>query len=111
MAGNATHRLGQCRPPGRKCAAPFLRSFASSRFQSHATFWCTGQPSAAYPIAGCNSSSRPLLPCAFSSVSQALIAPGTVTACADVFSIADMPCCSNQSIVAAAGARPEPFSA
>ena len=98
-------------PFGRNACAPFLRSFASSRFQSHDTFGCTGQPSAAKRIAGCSSSSRPLRPCAFSSVSHALIAPGTVTACAEVLSIAAMPCCSYQSIVAAAGARPEPLSA
>ena len=34
-----------------------------------------------------------------------------VTLCADVFSSAEMPACSYQSMVAAAGARPEPFSA
>ena len=49
---------------------------------------CTGQPSSAKRIAGCSSSSRPLRPCAFSSVSQAEIAPGMVTACAEVFSSA-----------------------
>ncbi len=34
-----------------------------------------------------------------------------MTLCGEVVSIAAMPCCSYQSIVAAAGAWPEPFSA
>ena len=51
------------------------------------------------------------MPCAASSVSHADTAPGTVTVCGEVFSSALMPRPSNQSIVAAAGARPEPLSA
>jgi len=46
-----------------------------------------------------------------SKASQARTAPGIVTAWALIGSSAVMPCASNQSIVAAAGALPEPFSA
>ncbi len=85
-------------PPGRNACAPFLRSLSSVRCQSHDTLSCTGQPSAAKRMAGCSSSSRPLVPCAASRVSQALTAPGMVTACGLVFSMAVMPWLSNQSI-------------
>ena len=71
----------------------------------------TGQPSSAKRMAGCSNSSRPLRPCAFSSVSHALTAPGTVTEWAEVFSSARIWRLSYQSILAAAGARPDPFSA
>ena len=51
------------------------------------------------------------MPCAASSASQAETAPGTVTAWGDVSPSEAMPCPSNQSMLAAAGARPEPLSA
>ena len=52
-----------------------------------------------------------MVPCAASNVSQADTAPGMVTACGDVLSSASMPRLSKKSIVAAAGALPEPLSA
>ena len=52
-----------------------------------------------------------MVPCAPSSLSQAETAPGMVTVWGEVFSSASMPRASNQSMLAAAQARPEPFSA
>ena len=98
-------------PPGRNAAAPVARSFSALRAQSAATRGVTGKPSSANRIAGCSTSSSAFVPCARSSVSHAATAPGTVTPCGELSSSSAMPRASNQSMLAPAGARPEPLSA
>ena len=98
-------------PCGRNASAPVRRSLSSSRAQSNATRAPTGQPSSAKRMAGCSTWSSPIVPCAPSSASHAETAPGMVTVCGEVFSSASMPRSSNQSMLAAAQARPEPFNA
>ena len=90
---------------------PFFCSLGMLEIQSLATRGWIGCPFSANQIAGCSNSSSPLVPKRASSVSHAEMAPGTVTESAEVFSSVLIWRCSNQSIVAAAGARPEPLSA
>src|SRR5258708_4060445 len=62
-------------------APGLLRSLLTQPFQSKPTRGATGKPCSAYLIAGASARASEEVPCAFSSASQASIAPGTLTAC------------------------------
>jgi hypothetical protein len=95
----------------RRAEAGCFDSLPTSPAQSEATRGVTAKPSSAQRIAGCSSASRPSLPWVRLSSSQALIAPGIVTECAEVLTMAVRPLARSASGVAPIGARPEPFSA
>ncbi len=79
--------------------------------QSKATRGVTRNPSSAMPMAGRSSSSRGFVPWSALSFTQASTQPGTVTAWGEVGAGAVRPRSAKSSAVAAAGARPDPFSA